>query len=789
MGDAELNFRLHKERAAGELTTGDVMKLIEKKPKVADDLGVAQSIVSRVEDFAQKPLTPLTAFSPKEAPDEKKGSSKTVNNKRPVVELDSPITKRAVPSGLKTLTDSFRSPVASAASSPAVGFESPVTRKQPLTTDERLTDAFRNTVTSAASPNFGLESPSPVVSPASHNTPPKNKKPGSVARDDVQSESKQMSSPVNTNRKVATTKSVSEISEAVNLESGPSEDNMDSKDDAEETEFFSKHLPPGFKLSFSRFAWRPGGEKWKNAQNDARLNAFEKDLEALREEGNSDWTALEDEELDFCCCDAQREYQPFTFGNVKEEAAIPLPTRPGWVLEHPKRSYQTTYKKINELCVKLLYTDLGADGEETVSFKHLAEMAMLIGGYERYKLRGLRSFWEEHGEIYQEAAKYMIRLLASAEESLNMVNMFLLLNCNLGHSHLAKGTRSVTLNLCQCATLITFGFFGAYPDRLGKDNYPRFEFDSLINSESRIHQEKLKFIFNYFQKISGEHETRCKQLITFTRRTMSPEDLPDWENSAVKLSSCNFALDNQKRIEDYHYAVHLDFANRRIGGGVLEEGAVQEEVLMLCRPDTLVSMLICEKMYALEAIQIKGAPMINSYKGYGHSLEFVELPPQECKMDELGGYDTEILAIDAHCFQISSKQYCSHWLNRELNKAFVGFYHKSDKSYDKSRPLATGKWGCGVFNGDPYYKALLQWMAAAVNHRDMVMTTFGDESLLMQLDFQIIMSHKLGLTVGQLYKILLNWEKFVEQGGLRELPLPLFIMEQMEMAYGKDLDD
>jgi hypothetical protein len=45
------------------------------------------------------------------------------------------------------------------------------------------------------------------------------------------------------------------------------------------------------------------------------------------------------------------------------------------------------------------------------------------------------------------------------------------------------------------------------------------------------------------------------------------------------------------------------------------------------------------------------------------------------------------------------------------------------------RPICTGKWGCGVFGGDPQLKALLQWAAASENSRGIVFMGFKDRSL------------------------------------------------------------
>lgn len=65
-------------------------------------------------------------------------------------------------------------------------------------------------------------------------------------------------------------------------------------------------------------------------------------------------------------------------------------------------------------------------------------------------------------------------------------------------------------------------------------------------------------------------------------------------------------------------------------------------------------------------------------------------------------------------------------MKRELNKAFVGFYHELSSP---AAAVATGNWGCGAFNGDKSLKALLQLMVCCVARRPLVYYTFGDEQL------------------------------------------------------------
>jgi len=43
--------------------------------------------------------------------------------------------------------------------------------------------------------------------------------------------------------------------------------------------------------------------------------------------------------------------------------------------------------------------------------------------------------------------------------------------------------------------------------------------------------------------------------------------------------------------------------------------------------------------------------------------------------------------------------------------------------------VLTGKWGCGIFAGDPLVKCIIQWIASSRAGRDIVVMTFGDQTL------------------------------------------------------------
>lgn len=47
---------------------------------------------------------------------------------------------------------------------------------------------------------------------------------------------------------------------------------------------------------------------------------------------------------------------------------------------------------------------------------------------------------------------------------------------------------------------------------------------------------------------------------------------------------------------------------------------------------------------------------------------------------------------------------------REVNKAYAGFR----LCRKEKKGIASGKWGCGAFGGDPFLKSLIQWISASL---------------------------------------------------------------------------
>jgi poly(ADP-ribose) glycohydrolase len=146
----------------------------------------------------------------------------------------------------------------------------------------------------------------------------------------------------------------------------------------------------------------------------------------------------------------------------------------------------------------------------------------------------------------------------------------------------------------------------------------------------------------------------------------------------------------------------MDFANKFLGGGVLNSGCVQEEIRFVICPELLLSLLFTEKLESNECLIIKGSEQYSSYSGYGDSFKFEMDYQDDTGFDNWNRKDVEVVAIDALSFRFPKSQFSEAKVIRELKKAYCGFYLK--KGIHTCSTLATGNWGCGAFRGDRQLK-------------------------------------------------------------------------------------
>ncbi|CAN8315614.1 unnamed protein product [Cochlearia groenlandica] len=366
--------------------------------------------------------------------------------------------------------------------------------------------------------------------------------------------------------------------------------------------------------------------------------------------------------------------------------------------------------------------------------------------------------------------------------------------------------------------LLACAFFCLFPvvNRGAKD-LPAINFDnlfaSLYESYSESHENKIRCIMHYFERVCSCLPTGT---VSFERKVLPAENHNSstgtdfWSNS--DLSLCTFKVHSSGLIEDQsNNALEVDFANKYLGGGALNRGCVQEEIRFMVNPELIAGMLFLPCMDDNESIEIVGAERFSCYTGYASSFRFAGDYIDKKALDPFKRRRTTIVAIDALCAP-KMRHFKDICLLREINKALCGFlnHRKSwqlqnvfvdkevcdkdsgvlhtevsshgaplnDVETNREKPagnfhrdymegadctdheddgVATGNWGCGVFGGDPELKAMIQWLAASQARRPFISYyTFGLQALenLDQVTKWII-SH--GWTVGDLWNMMLEY--------------------------------
>ncbi len=113
-----------------------------------------------------------------------------------------------------------------------------------------------------------------------------------------------------------------------------------------------------------------------------------------------------------------------------------------------------------------------------------------------------------------------------------------------------------------------------------------------------------------------------------------------------------------------------------------------------------MTVFLCAPMGKREAVIVSNTVIYSRYKGYGSTFAF-----HERDSTYLSQKTSLVTCIDAIRFKDpqDTEQYTMRMIQREISKSYIGF--KVDT--DPSRKIASGKWGCGAFNGNKYLKLLI----------------------------------------------------------------------------------
>ncbi|XP_053697387.1 poly(ADP-ribose) glycohydrolase-like [Sabethes cyaneus] len=296
--------------------------------------------------------------------------------------------------------------------------------------------------------------------------------------------------------------------------------------------------------------------------------------------------------------------------------------------------------------------------------------------------------------------------------------------------------KAVSLTQQQVACLLANAFLCTFPRRNTQKKkseyslFPDINFNRLFQSQGRQVIEKIKCICNYFRRVCTRMPTG---VLTFQRRYINPKQFIDWNKceAVVTRTVVPVHITSEGTIEDQGKGLlQVDFANKYLGGGVLGHGCVQEEIRFVINPELLVCRLFTEALKPQEALVMMGSEQFSEYSGYASSFCLAGDYRDETPRDASGRRECYIVAIDALHFVQGSHQYREELLLRELNKAYVGYFHPLSTP---APGVATGNWGCGAFGGNANLKAVLQLMVCCVLNRPMVYYTFGNRELRDQI--------------------------------------------------------
>jgi len=125
------------------------------------------------------------------------------------------------------------------------------------------------------------------------------------------------------------------------------------------------------------------------------------------------------------------------------------------------------------------------------------------------------------------------------------------------------------------------------------------------------------------------------------------DDCPEWDKSDVELVK-QLRVSCLGRIEkDAPNMLHVDFANKYVGGGMLSHGCVQEEILFMLCPELIVSRLVAEVLEDNETLLICGHQRFNDYVGYASSFRWNGDYVDTTDCDKWGRHTTQLVAMDA----------------------------------------------------------------------------------------------------------------------------------------------
>ncbi|CAD8114192.1 unnamed protein product [Paramecium primaurelia] len=216
-------------------------------------------------------------------------------------------------------------------------------------------------------------------------------------------------------------------------------------------------------------------------------------------------------------------------------------------------------------------------------------------------------------------------------------------------------------------------------------------------------KKKYKNIFN-----NNEQD----QIVSYIRRTEFRQYDQIYNDQQYLLG---YFSKDKGRYEDYKNSVLVNFADKNVGGLSFDPvNIAQEEVLILTHPEAVISMLFMQTMDENEAILIQNI-MMDTDRHLDEKMKIIV--NQFSKIQKLQkSYLSNISQLISLCYKNWQMQFDQVYINRELTKSYVAF--SLELNYTNNENISTGKWGCGIFNGDVQLKILILLPAFLMAQQD-----------------------------------------------------------------------
>lgn len=304
--------------------------------------------------------------------------------------------------------------------------------------------------------------------------------------------------------------------------------------------------------------------------------------------------------------------------------------------------------------------------------------------------------------------------------------------------------------LLSNAFLCTFIFRSNYP-YYNYPDLPSINFNDLFSSTSPSSIEKIKCIIHYFDVVLSDNYKNNNFNVVYERRSIKEEI--NWGKVSKLFNKDSAKIDLDKKIEFCEESEQVDFANKMIGGGILGNGCVQEEIQFSIKPELILSRLFTEELDDKESLIIYGCERFSNYFGYKTSFTYQGHYSYESTSNN-NIINTRVMAIDATQYKNSKEQYTSINLNRDLNKLYSGFKNNDNNS----KTISSGFWGAGVFKGDKLRSLLLQTIVASYTNRNIVFHVLNDGKMDKNFTYIYNLLLKNKIDIKTLYNYLLRFE-------------------------------